>query len=446
MKQISTLLLALTSFVCSFAQVGTIYRWVGTAVSTNSNNLGYTGYNVGGNVATFLNKANWRIVTNGVVAAAAPASNPASGATLEIFGKGINNNGSDLNLSAYVFNIQIKSIYNAAATTTAKMDLGFIYMGNGGTLTLASGSKITLGWGLTTVSGTEYWTPGFLMLNGATGGGNAASIVIGATTVANTTASSYLNANGYAATSAASAAASNGLLAPTAANTASLIRNAANSPKANLSSQTTALPSAYFTSFALFYNSAAASATTVAPLPLQLKEFSAQKANNKVVLNWSTIMEINTAYFELEQSNNASTWTKIATVKAAGSSLMPVQYASEDATVYTSKSYYRLKMIDADGKTQYSPVAVVLFAAAKGKVVAYPNPATSYTMISSDIAINENVIVTVMNGSGMIVKQESISKPGNSFRIGLDHLTPGAYILKITTGTSLIEIIKIQKN
>ncbi len=454
MKQIFTLLVSLISFASGFSQAGTTYRWVGAGATTAVN--GMTGYTVssatGTNNTNILKAANWNVVNPVTGALTAATSNPSSGATLQFFGKGINIS-TNLDLSAYVFAIQIKSIYNAAATSTASMDLGFIAVHgttNATTLTLGAGSTITLGWGLTTVSGVEKWTPGYLMLYRATrsadiqiGTNPVAAIAIGTTN----NMAYYLNANGYSATSSANAVASNGTLAPTLANTANLIRNAANGPKGNLVSQSTARPGgAIFAQFAYFYNPTAASATTVAPLPLQLKEFSAQKETGKVILNWSTVLEINTSYFEVEQSTDASSWKTIARVNAAGNSGSLVKYSAADYGTYSNKVYYRLKMVDADGKSQYSPVAVVSFEASKGRLTAYPNPATSYTMISSGKAINENVIVTVFNSNGMIMKQESISKPGNSFRVSLDNLTPGAYILKITNGSDLIEIIKILKN
>lgn len=456
MKQIFTLFISFISFVFSFGQSGTTYRWVGAGSTSTVN--GITGYTVssatGTNNSNILKAANWNIVNKVTGALTAADSSPSSGATLQFFGKGINIS-TDLDLSAYVFHIQIRSEYNSTATSTASMDLGFIAVhggtNNSNTLDLGAGSTITLGWGLTTVLGVEKWTPGYLILYRAS---RSSDIQIGGTSVAaiatGTTNNKayYLNANGYAATSAANATSSNGTLAPTSTNAANLIRNTANGPKANLSVQATARPGgAIFAQFAYFYNPSAASSATVAPLPLQLKEFSAQKEAGKVTLNWSTVLEINTSHFEVEQSANASSWKTIARVNAAGNSGSLINYSAADYISYTAdKVYYRLKMVDADGKSQYSPVAVVNFETSKAKLTAYPNPATSYTMISSAKAINENVTVSVFNSNGMMMKKELISKPGNSFRVGLENLAPGAYILKIVSGTDLIEIVKIQKN
>ncbi len=183
-----------------------------------------------------------------------------------------------------------------------------------------------------------------------------------------------------------------------------------------------------------------------AVLPLQLGGFSAQKGESKVSLNWSTVLEINTSHFEVEQSNNAASWKKIAVVAAKGNSNSAQNYSADDIATYSSKVYYRLKMVDADGKFEYSPVTAVTFGAGKGKLTAYPNPATSFTMISSDKTITENVTVSVYNTTGVLVKQQVITNPGNNFRVGLEDLKQGSYLLKINKGNELLDVIKIQKN
>jgi len=186
--------------------------------------------------------------------------------------------------------------------------------------------------------------------------------------------------------------------------------------------------------------------TSNAPLPLQLGGFSAQKGTGKVSLNWSTVLEVNTSHFEVEQSNNGSTWKTISIVAAKGNSNSAQKYAADDIANYSSKVYYRLKMVDIDGKFEYSPIAVVTFGAGKGKLFAYPNPAASFTMVSSDKAIVGNVTVSIYNTTGVLVKQQMITNPGNNFRVGLEDLKQGSYILKINQGAEVLEVIKIQKN
>lgn len=416
---------------------------------TFTNGAGYPSIEIrdnGTGAFGFRNPNYWRLVTAGVVGGA-PVS-PASGATLEFFGKSISiENNVPVDLSAYVFKILIRSEYNASIPTT-NMALGFIYVDNNDELILGAGSTITLGWGVTT--GTQRWTPGYLMLFKTTGT-SVGVITIGANTVASALGggnnqAAFLNAFGY---SVSSNVASPNLTTSTQGPTSSHIRLIASAPTANLSSQAAALPASattpYFARFPFFYNAGAVSPSVIAPLPLQLGAFSAQKGAGKVTLSWKTVLEVNTSHFEVEQSSNASSWKKIATVAAAGNSNSAQNYSADDNATYSSKVYYRLKMVDADGKFEYSPVAVVTFES-KGKMFAYPNPASSFTMISSDKAITENVTVSIFNTTGVLVQQQVISKPGNNFRVGLENLKQGSYLLKINSGNELIEVIKIQKN
>ncbi len=422
-----------------FDYFSSLAQYIGGA---DQNDLGYWGTDITGNGNTgsgFRNPSFWRLVTGGVVGST-PVT-PASGATLQFFGRGINIE-ADVNLTAYDFTIQIRSEYNASIPTT-NMALGFIYVDNSDDLIISASSNITLGWG--TAGGTN-WAPGYLMLTRS--GGNDARIVRVATTIATTggvNGGSYLHARGYEVSSNVHAS----IAIATAQPASSHILPLASAPTGNLPSRSTLMspaPTFYFTNFQYFYNQSGASLPNpVAPLPLQLGSFSAQKGTGKVSLNWSTVLEVNTSHFEVEQSNNGSTWKTISIVAAKGNSNSAQKYAADDIANYSSKVYYRLKMVDIDGKFEYSPIAVVTFGG-KGKLFAYPNPAASFTMVSSDKAITENVTVSIFNTTGVLVKQQVITNPGNNFRVGLEDLKQGTYLLKINQGAELLEVIKIQKN
>ena len=50
----------------------------------------------------------------------------------------------------------------------------------------------------------------------------------------------------------------------------------------------------------------------------------------------------------------------IARVDAVGNSQTNVNYSTDDHAPLQGKSYYRLKMIDKDGKSDYSAIRIVL--------------------------------------------------------------------------------------
>lgn len=121
--------------------------------------------------------------------------------------------------------------------------------------------------------------------------------------------------------------------------------------------------------------------TAPAPLPVELTAFSARWVNNKAELNWATASERASSHFVVERaSSRDAAFRAVSQVAAAGSSTAPQRYQLRDAGALALNAptlYYRLRQVDTDGLTSFSPVV----ALAVGKIAApelqlYPNPAT----------------------------------------------------------------------
>jgi hypothetical protein len=143
-------------------------------------------------------------------------------------------------------------------------------------------------------------------------------------------------------------------------------------------------------------------ATTSATLPVKLTGWEATAANNKVVLHWKTSAEINTSHFIVERSSDATNFSSILTITARGNSQNEVSYSGEDNNPLQDKSFYRLKMVDNDGKFEYAAVRVVIFSS-NPVVKMIRNPVqTTLQVISSGNKTGEWEII---NKVGQIVKR-----------------------------------------
>lgn len=390
MKRIFTLLVLLTSVLSGFSQAGTTYRWKPATTTING--------------ANFLLAANWNIVNPLDGSLTASGVNPTAGASLQIFSNlTVTTNNIDLR-TAGAFTITVGGGFSANTTLNL----------NGNDLRLANGSSVNL---KSRSVGGNCRTASISLNNGDEIRIYNAALTAHVKKAANTGgAAKVLTANCLSGTST--------YVAASGANPGGLDASNTNG------------------NFRGFLAQAGGPSLL---LPLQLAGFSAQKGTGRVALNWSTSQEVNTSHFEVEQSNNGVSWKTITIVAAKGNANSLQKYSAEDIAMYSSKVYYRLKMVDLDGKFEYSPVAMVTFGG-KGRIFAYPNPATSFTMISSDNTITDNVTVSIYNTTGVLVKQQVITNPGNNFRVGLETLKQGSYILKINQGTELLDVIKIQKN
>lgn len=86
------------------------------------------------------------------------------------------------------------------------------------------------------------------------------------------------------------------------------------------------------------------------PLPVELKDFSAECAEDFVALDWTTASESNSSHFDIEKSTDGFLWEVIKTVQAAGNSTSENYYHVRDYNPSGQLAYYRLVQYDIDGK------------------------------------------------------------------------------------------------
>lgn len=167
-------------------------------------------------------------------------------------------------------------------------------------------------------------------------------------------------------------------------------------------------------------------------LPVELTSFNAQIAEvGKTNLTWSTASERGTSHFDIERSRDSKTFEKVGEVKAKGE---VANYAFTDSKAVSGTSYYRLKMVDFDGTTDYSKIVSVQ-SYGKGKVKIYP------TVTADNLVVEGAKSVTIVNMMGQVVLQREM----NSSVVSLQELPKGIYIVKgeaTEGGTFLEKIVK----
>jgi hypothetical protein len=183
-----------------------------------------------------------------------------------------------------------------------------------------------------------------------------------------------------------------------------------------------------------------------APLPISIKSFSATKDGDRNArLDWSTSLEINSAYFGIERSTDGKSWESISKVGAAGNSNTEQFYTYTDRDLPLNRSkdqifYYRLMLVDLDGQYKYSDIRGVNFGkASTDKIISlYPNPAVQ--MVNLDLSgmdLETGAIylrVTDMQGRNMIDK----TILGNGIEpIEVTQLPAGTYNVAVSQGTTL---------
>jgi len=187
-------------------------------------------------------------------------------------------------------------------------------------------------------------------------------------------------------------------------------------------------------------------ADTGGSLPLQLTNFTAVNHFKINELDWQTAQEINTAYFDVEHSIDAHNFNTIGTVQAAGNSSAPLSYKFIDAQHLLGINYYRLKMVDKDGRYSYSIIRAVKNSASDFSAMLYPNPVgnASSIQVNSDKAQHVTVEVIGVNGKVFSTTQLSVDKGITTQKINTTRLAPGTYMLRFKTndGVTTVKFVK----
>lgn len=160
-----------------------------------------------------------------------------------------------------------------------------------------------------------------------------------------------------------------------------------------------------------------------AVLPLHLLSFTGHRVNKEVQLDWKTVNEQNTSRFEIQRSANGIDFLPIGSVVARNSA-GDHTYGFVDRLPVAGANYYRLKMIDTDGRFTYSSIVRIVMKEEK-QLRVYPNPASEMIQVQTAMPYH-TVEITDMAGR----KYMSWTKSLNG-QYPVSALAKGIYMVRI---------------
>ncbi len=175
-------------------------------------------------------------------------------------------------------------------------------------------------------------------------------------------------------------------------------------------------------------------------LPLVLLNFNTTVNSKKVNVSWVTGKEKELSHFVIERSSNGVNYQEVAMVFANGNSDVKQSYGYTDALNTDSKGvlYYRLKMVDVDGRFQYSEVKLIRIGDQQQevKVSVYPNPVVNEVRVTVPASWqNTSVTIDVFNINGQMVKHAAVNRSGQTETVNMNGLVSGMYVVKVSNGT-----------
>lgn len=176
------------------------------------------------------------------------------------------------------------------------------------------------------------------------------------------------------------------------------------------------------------------------PLPIQLLSFGGSWFNEDAILAWKTTNETGINHFELERSESGNNFQFLGRIEP-GSDPMGNEYRYPDQGAYllpTDVLYYRLKLVDQQGKSRYSAIVRLSKGLNTPVIAAYPNPTRGHLTLAllqvKDFATYQ---YQIRDNDGRLLQHGSISASHTSF--DLSQYAAASYHLSIFKAGQLVQ-------
>jgi hypothetical protein len=188
-------------------------------------------------------------------------------------------------------------------------------------------------------------------------------------------------------------------------------------------------------------------ATATGVIPVKLEYIRGQRSGNSNALNWKVTCLSNSITMEIERAADPRNFKSIGTITASQvRCAQPFDFA--DARPLQGNNYYRLKMIDIDGKISYSPVVLIINKIKGFEIVGlYPSIVVNQTTLSLSTA-NATMIetrITDMSGRTVLKQRENIPAGSSLIKMDCSLLAAGHYNLSIVAGDGNVNNIRFVK-
>ena len=168
------------------------------------------------------------------------------------------------------------------------------------------------------------------------------------------------------------------------------------------------------------------------PIPVKLVSFTGKlNASTTVDLLWQVTEQLGIKKYEVERSVDGRIYMTIGSVLA--NNLNSFTYTLNDAQPATGKNYYRLRIVENDGRYNYSQI-VLITVRGKESFVIYPVPAVDRITIQTNRKDLMNTTAQMVDVQGKIIS--SIRLTAQVQQVDVRLLAAGIYFLKTEDGNS----------
>jgi hypothetical protein len=182
------------------------------------------------------------------------------------------------------------------------------------------------------------------------------------------------------------------------------------------------------------------------PLASKIVSFKALLQNNRtVLLQWQTIKANDITGFIIQRSSDGIAFSNIGYQAAINSNKTKIDYATVDQHPLKGINYYRLKILDDDGKVGFSKIIEVVVNYSSYSFKLSPNPAKNFLFITVSGSYDKAVF-QIINTAGKKMKELSVSAKNNdTFLMNINALPSGLYYLQMITKDGIESMVFVKE-
>ncbi len=188
----------------------------------------------------------------------------------------------------------------------------------------------------------------------------------------------------------------------------------------------------------------------IVALPIGLKQFSAVGNGNNVLLNWQTANEQNSSFFSVERSRDGQLFNEIGKVGANGSAAV-YHYNDINGLLNETNIFYRLRLVDRDGRFSYSPIlSLNRNSDIKANVKLYPSIASPSQLFTVTITSDQqqHFMVQFINTAGQVLDRVigQVEKGKNILSIKSAKPLPTGQVYLLFNGENFVQTVPVVVN
>ena len=166
--------------------------------------------------------------------------------------------------------------------------------------------------------------------------------------------------------------------------------------------------------------------------PVDLTSFTGSQKSGSIELVWETQNEINVQQYEIEFSTNGNIFNQVGIIKAKNSG----SYRFNHTITGNKNLYYRLRILDLDGKFEYS--RIIQITPSDSNQGNFVRPSVITNNILNFFVQGSYQTAQVIRLDGKEVWRQNIGGRTGNLRYSIPSLKPGNYLVRLISNEKIL--------